>query len=108
MNALSQMNRIMEAPACWEDFDVVLSMSNFASPKEALLALTSEPKLLKFLGTPHLLKLGAQTDDDIVLPGFDKLNGMSTVEEKIDGAMIDFPRFPWSDSMPKSEPLHLF
>lgn len=43
--------------------------------------------LLKFPRTPHLLNLGAATEDDQVFSDFD-IRGPLTVEEKIDGANL--------------------
>ena len=85
-NALDQMDRLMHPPRYEEGFTSVLHITSFTAAREAVNLLTPDLPLLKFPRTPHLLNLGATTDDDIVLADFDILKGNLTLEEKVDGA----------------------
>lgn len=89
-NALDQMSRDMEKPDFSEGFQALLVISSFQAAREALDCLTSTPNLFKFPRTPHLLRTGASTSDDIVLADFDELKGQIILEEKIDGANMGF------------------
>lgn len=85
-NALDQMDRQMQPPTLTEGFAAIITITSFSAARQAIHLFSSEPGLIKFPRTPHLLNLGAKTDDDIVLPPFTGLSGNITIEEKIDGA----------------------
>ena len=85
-NALDQMDRQMEPPTPDEGFDSVVTISSFPAARQSVKLFSSDPPLLKFPRTPHLLDLGACASDDEVMHGFASVRGRITIEEKIDGA----------------------
>lgn len=86
--AVTHVDRVLDVPdPDTEAFDQLLIISSFESAKQALVALTPPLPLLKFPRTPHLLNLGAATEDDQVLSDLD-IRGPLTMEEKIDGANL--------------------
>ena len=87
-NALSQFNKEMQPPTMDEGFIAILTITSFCAAREAVRRITSDPPLLKFPRTPHLLDLGASTEDDVVLEFFSTLTGKLSIEEKIDGANL--------------------
>jgi atypical dual specificity phosphatase len=97
-NALEQFEREMTAPTLDEGFQAILTIGSFSASSSAIQLLTSDPPLLKFPRTPHLINLGAVTSDDVVTDVFGssapasgssgggEIQGRLTLEEKIDGA----------------------
>jgi atypical dual specificity phosphatase len=89
-NALDQFNREMQPPTLDEEFVAILTITSLVAARDAVRLIAKDPPLLKFPRTPHLLDLGATTDDDIVLEDFPTMTGKLTLEEKIDGANMGF------------------
>lgn len=85
-NALTQMDRDMQPPTMDEGFAGIVTISSFFAARKAIDLFSNPPVIVKFPRTPHLLNLGAKTDDDLVLPAFTTLTGNLVIEEKIDGA----------------------
>jgi atypical dual specificity phosphatase len=108
-SAIKHMTTQFQRPTTAEGFKSVLIVRSFAAGEEAIRALSPEVKLLKFPRTPHLLNLGAATDDDFVVKDL-SLIGLShaskskttnstnaatlqdtiLITEKIDGANLGF------------------
>ncbi|KIY63576.1 hypothetical protein CYLTODRAFT_402991 [Cylindrobasidium torrendii FP15055 ss-10] len=93
-NAVSQMQDQMDVPTVGEGFKAVVTIRSFAACEELVARLSPRIDLLKFPRTPHLLNLGAATDDDVVLPPTNLIQGHAVITEKVDGANMGFSLSP--------------
>lgn len=89
--AVQAMQRMMERPTLNEGFAAVCIVQSFDAANELIKRLTPVG-ILKFLRTPHLINLGAATDDDIIVPSRHTTAELSHViiTEKVDGANMGF------------------
>ncbi|KZP15643.1 phosphatases II [Athelia psychrophila] len=65
-NAMDQMEKAFVKPSLQEGFKAVVTIRSIAASQEFVLRLSPAVKLYKYPRTPHLLNLGAATDDDLV------------------------------------------
>lgn len=89
-NAIDQMQASFAQPTLKEGFRAIVVIRSFAAANDLLLRL-SPVSIFKFPRTPHLIDLGAATDDDVVnslssLPD----DGHVVITEKVDGANMGF------------------
>ncbi|QRW05852.1 ATP-dependent DNA ligase [Ceratobasidium sp. AG-Ba] len=98
--AVASMQRSFQSPlGSWksEGFEGVAHITSFEAAME-LCRLLSPAGLLKFPRTPHLLNLGAATDDDILArpdtPPPVREGDRVVITEKIDGANLGFSLSP--------------
>ncbi|EIN14290.1 ATP dependent DNA ligase [Punctularia strigosozonata HHB-11173 SS5] len=66
-NAVEQMQRMFVKPTLQEGFKTIVTVRSFEAVREVVLRLSPPVSLLKFPRTPHLLNLGAVTEDDLRL-----------------------------------------
>ncbi|KAF7337757.1 ATP dependent DNA ligase [Mycena sanguinolenta] len=90
-NAVEQMHKVFVAPTLKEGFKAIVHVKSFAAAEELVLRLSPPVGVYKFPRTPHLINLGAATDDDVfadvsTLAGA----GRVVVTEKVDGANMGF------------------
>ncbi|KAG8931749.1 hypothetical protein FRC02_002207 [Tulasnella sp. 418] len=95
ITAVNSIDKMMERPTLEEGFEAIITIRSFVEANE-LIQRISPAGLLKFPRTPHLIDLGAATEDDIVYsePSLQEtpherfnIPGTKTViTEKIDGA----------------------
>lgn len=91
--ALKQFEKLMVAPQRSEGFQVVATVSSFASSLALVRRLAPPITLFKFPRTPHIINLGAATSDDMCRPlaDFSAVRGLKAIiSEKVDGANIAF------------------
>ncbi|EAU92461.1 ATP dependent DNA ligase [Coprinopsis cinerea okayama7 len=90
-NAVDQMSKIFERPTVEEGFKAVLIVRSFTAARELVGLFSPPPGIYKFPRTPHLINLGAATEDDIQLD-LANLNipGHVVITEKVDGANMGF------------------
>ncbi|TFK21556.1 ATP dependent DNA ligase [Coprinopsis marcescibilis] len=90
-NAIDQMSKVFERPKLEEGFDAIITIRSFAAAQELVEFLSPPVGVHKFPRTPHLVNLGAATEDDIQLdPRHLKVHGEVVITEKIDGANMGF------------------
>ena len=90
--AVQAMQRQMERPTLNEGFTAVCIVRSFDAANELIKRLTPVG-ILKFLRTPHLINLGAATDDDIIVPSRHPTAEAPPhviITEKVDGANMGF------------------
>jgi atypical dual specificity phosphatase len=88
-NAVGQMQRIFVKPTLSEGWKTIVTVRSFEAAGDLVRRLSPPISLLKFPRTPHLLDLGAATDDDLVQRREEQsaTTGQTVViTEKIDGA----------------------
>ncbi|KZV87192.1 hypothetical protein EXIGLDRAFT_711887 [Exidia glandulosa HHB12029] len=92
--AVKQMLEMLETPALQDEkgFRAVLTVRSLAASDDLVRRLAPHGgALLKFPRTPHLINLGAATDDDIVQPlSRTQSQEEVVITEKIDGANMGF------------------
>ncbi|GJE89638.1 ATP dependent DNA ligase [Phanerochaete sordida] len=93
-NAVAQMQKQLDVPSLDEGFTAIVTVCSFAAAAELVTRLSPAVTLFKFPRTPHLLNLGAATQDDIVcaLPPAGAAHVVIT--EKVDGANMGFALTP--------------
>ncbi|TFK42162.1 ATP dependent DNA ligase [Crucibulum laeve] len=90
-SAVDQMHKVFVKPTLQEGFKTIVTIKSFAAMQELVDLLSPPVTLLKFPRTPHLINLGAATEDDIVIPTTVSLpEGHVVITEKIDGANMGF------------------
>lgn len=95
-SAVEQMHKQFVRPTLAEGFTTVIIIRSFAAAEEFVSRISPPVVLFKFPRTPHLLNLGAATDDDLVqstLPFTSTVASPSTrvvITEKVDGANMGF------------------
>ncbi|EJD48931.1 hypothetical protein AURDEDRAFT_135858 [Auricularia subglabra TFB-10046 SS5] len=90
--AVEQMQEQLVPPTLADGFGVIITVRSFAAADELVRRLCpTSAGIIKFPRTPHLIDLGAATDDDIVqaLPT-PPTNSQTVITEKIDGANMGF------------------
>lgn len=90
-NAVEQMDKAFMRPGFQEGFKAIVIIRSFAAAEELVERLSSAVTIVKFPRTPHILNLGAATDDDVILatpsvPTSDHV----VITEKVDGANMGF------------------
>ncbi|KIP03202.1 hypothetical protein PHLGIDRAFT_252469 [Phlebiopsis gigantea 11061_1 CR5-6] len=90
-NAVDQMRKLFVLPTLSEGFSAVVKVKSFAAAEELVSQLSPRVALFKFPRTPHLLNLGAATDDDQIDDTFGPTPSTHVViTEKVDGANMGF------------------
>ncbi|KAF4604635.1 hypothetical protein EYR40_003409 [Pleurotus pulmonarius] len=92
-NAVEQMRKMLVPPSLKEGFKAIAIVRSFAAADQLVRRLSPPVTIIKFPRTPHLLNLGAATDDDVhvdvatlsVTP-----DAHVVITEKIDGANMGF------------------
>jgi atypical dual specificity phosphatase len=82
------MLKMFDQPTLREGFKGVAIIRSFAAAQELVERLSPPVNLLKFPRTPHLLNLGAVTDDDILVSQTSGFEGHVVITEKVDGANL--------------------
>ena len=90
------MHKEFVRPTLLEGFKAIVTIRSFAASQELVLLLSAPVTLYKYPRTPHIINLGAATNDDIVAhssvhPG----NGHIVVTEKVQYSLVFF--FLFSD-----------
>jgi atypical dual specificity phosphatase len=88
-NAVEQMHKTFVEPTLKEGFKAIVRIKSFAAAEELVLRLSPPVNIYKFPRTPHLINLGAATDDD-VFTETSALSGHVVITEKVDGANMGF------------------
>ncbi|KAJ6520438.1 ATP dependent DNA ligase [Mycena sanguinolenta] len=90
-NAVEQMCKVFMVPTLKEGFKAIVHVKSFAAAEELVQRLSPPVGVYKFPRTPHLINLGAATDDD-VFADVSTLAGAGhvVITEKVDGANMGF------------------
>ncbi|KAH6911163.1 ATP dependent DNA ligase [Coprinopsis sp. MPI-PUGE-AT-0042] len=92
-NAVAGMEKMFARPTTSEGFKAVAIIRSFQAAQELVRHLSPSVGIFKFPRTPHLINLGAATDDDEhVQLAIDTTKGNTrvVVTEKVDGANMGF------------------
>lgn len=92
-NAVDGMEKMFVRPTLAEGFQVVAIIRSFQAAQEFVRHLSPSVGIFKFPRTPHLINLGAATDDDEhVHLAIDttQTNTRVVITEKVDGANMGF------------------
>ncbi|ESK89353.1 dna ligase iii [Moniliophthora roreri MCA 2997] len=92
-NAVSQMQKVFVRPVLKEGFRTIITVRSFAAAMELVTRLSPPVNIYKFPRTPHIINLGAATEDDLVSePSFmpSNTNDYVVITEKVDGANMGF------------------
>ncbi|KAF8652873.1 hypothetical protein AX16_004094 [Volvariella volvacea WC 439] len=94
-NAIDQMQKTFSRPQLTEGFDAIAIVKSFAAAQELVGLLSPPVTIYKFPRTPHLINLGAVSEDDIIADNLSLLNFGSeganiVITEKVDGANMGF------------------
>lgn len=82
--AVEQMRKEFVRPSFEEGFKAIVTVRSFSASRELVLLLSPPVVLFKYPRTPHLLNLGAATDDDIVSDSsIPFTNGHVSITEKV-------------------------
>ena len=65
-NAVDQMQKSFVKPSLGEGFKAIVTIRSFAASREIVMLLSPAISVFKYPRTPHLLNLGAATDDDLI------------------------------------------
>ncbi|RXW23063.1 hypothetical protein EST38_g2786 [Candolleomyces aberdarensis] len=87
-NAVDQMAKQLDRPMLKEGFKTIVIIRSFEAAQALVASLSPPIGIFKFPRTPHLLDLGAATDDDVRvdLGSISAFQGHIVITEKIDGA----------------------
>ncbi|KAF7965381.1 hypothetical protein HWV62_44093, partial [Athelia sp. TMB] len=85
-SAVDQMEKAFVKPNLGEGFRAVVTIQSFSASQELARRISPPVNLYKYPRTPHLLDLGAATDDDIVADSPAATSGHVVITEKLDGA----------------------
>ncbi|TEB38527.1 ATP dependent DNA ligase [Coprinellus micaceus] len=87
-NAINQMSNTFDRPSLGEGFKAIVTIRSFQAAQEFVAWLSPPVTISKFPRTPHLLDLGAATDDDVRADAsaLAAIQGHVVITEKIDGA----------------------
>ncbi|KAJ7762358.1 pfkB family carbohydrate kinase-domain-containing protein [Mycena maculata] len=88
-NAVDQMHKALVPPTLKEGFKAIVHVKSFAAAEDLILRLSPPVDIYKFPRTPHLINLGAATDDDVVTD-IPAVAGNVVITEKVDGANMGF------------------
>ncbi|KAF9535609.1 ATP dependent DNA ligase [Crepidotus variabilis] len=103
-SAVAQMKKMYERPSIGEGWKAIVVVKSFEAAHEAVLRFSPLVAIFKFPRTPHLIDIGAATNDDVHedLTNFSKSVSLSTTQhaskmqprvvitEKVDGANMGF------------------
>ena len=91
-NAIDQMGKLFVQPTLGEGFSAIIKVKSFAAAEELVARLSPPVSFFKFPRTPHLLNLGAATDDDIIsdTSSLSVPSSHVVITEKVDGANMGF------------------
>ncbi|THH01221.1 hypothetical protein EW026_g1451 [Hermanssonia centrifuga] len=92
-NAVEQMAKAYVRPSLAEGFAAITIIRSFTAAEEFVHRLSTPVTLFKFPRTPHLLNLGAASEDDLVSGSLSLPNDTTAhavVTEKVDGANMGF------------------
>ncbi|KAF6748432.1 ATP dependent DNA ligase [Ephemerocybe angulata] len=91
-NSIDQMAKLFERPSLKEGFKAIVVIRSFEAAQEFVAWASPPVGVYKFPRTPHLLDLGAATEDDIRTDAssLSTLRGHIVITEKIDGANMGF------------------
>ncbi|KAJ7508493.1 ATP dependent DNA ligase [Mycena galericulata] len=88
-NAVEQMHKAFVPPTLKEGFKAIVHVKSFAAAEDLVQRLSPPVDIYKFPRTPHLINLGAATDDDL-LADAPAPAGHVVITEKVDGANMGF------------------
>jgi atypical dual specificity phosphatase len=83
-HAMNQMQREFVRPSLQEGFKAIVTIRSFAASQELALLLSPPVALFKYPRTPHIINLGAATEDDIISDySVPPTNGHVVITEKV-------------------------
>lgn len=91
-HAVDQMHKQLVRPTLQEGFKAIVTVKSFAASRDFVTRLSPRITLMKFPRTPHLLNLGASTEDDLLSTTQSLIStpGHVCISEKVDGANMGF------------------
>ena len=97
-NAVDQMRNVFVRPTLQEGFKAIVTIRSFAASQELVLLLSPPITLYKYPRTPHIIDLGAATDDDIVSnSSIPLVNGHVVITEKVHHCSLHLSLSPLAD-----------